>query len=59
MSDGGYQIRDQYGIHFITFALVEWIDVFARSQYAEIVVESLRFCQINKGLQIHAWSRQI
>src|SRR5690606_30159556 len=55
MSDRGYSIRDQYAIHFITFAVVQWIDVFTRKEYTDIVVDSLRFCQLNKGLRIHAW----
>jgi hypothetical protein len=41
MPEGGYQIRDQYAIHFITFAVVEWVDVFTRRDYADIVLESL------------------
>ncbi len=42
MSIGGYKIRNKEGIHFMTFAVVEWVDVFTRSQYADIVVDSLR-----------------
>ncbi len=30
MGDGGYKIRDKEGIHFITFAVTEWVDVFTR-----------------------------
>ena len=26
MSEGGYKIRDKEGIHFVSFAVVEWID---------------------------------
>ena len=37
----GYRIRNQEGIYFITFAVIEWIDVFTRKEYAEIVIESL------------------
>ncbi|HEX8546512.1 MAG TPA: transposase [Cytophagaceae bacterium] len=48
-------MRDQYAIHFLTFAVVEWVDVFARSIYSDIIVESLGYCQQNKGLNIHAW----
>jgi REP element-mobilizing transposase RayT len=55
MPEGGYQIRDQYAIHFITFAVVEWVDVFTRKDYVEIVLDSLRHCQREKGLKIHAW----
>jgi hypothetical protein len=28
MSSAGYKIRNQEGIYFITFAIVEWIDPF-------------------------------
>jgi len=55
MPTGGYQIRDQHAIHFITFSVVQWIDVFTRKTYADIVVDSLNFCIKNKGLKVHAW----
>jgi len=29
MNEGGYKIRNQAAIHFITFAVTEWIDVFS------------------------------
>jgi len=41
--------------HFITFSVVGWIDVFSREQYKELFVESLKYCQDNKGLALHAW----
>ena len=52
---GGYQIRDQNGIYFITFAVVEWVNVFTWKDYANLVVESLQYCQKEKGLIIHPW----
>src|SRR5215210_1087520 len=55
MKDDGYKIRDQYAVHFITFAVVQWIDVFTRRTYSDIVMESLRYCINNKGLKLHAW----
>ena len=55
MSDGGYKIRNQTAIHFITFAVVEWVDVFTRKQYRDIVLDSIRFCQKEKGLLLHSW----
>jgi len=42
MSDGGYKIRNKEGIHFITFAVVEWVDVFTRKEYRFVEVEFLR-----------------
>ncbi|MEL7001797.1 MAG: transposase [Bacteroidota bacterium] len=53
--DAGYKIRNEEGIYFITFAVVEWGDVFTRKQYAEIVIDSLSFCQKEKGLIIYGW----
>jgi hypothetical protein len=38
----GYKIRDQTLPHFITFTVVDWIDVFTRKTYKEdVVIESL------------------
>lgn len=50
-----YKIRDQDRIYFITFAVIYWIDVFTKSKYRKIVIESLKHCQKEKGLSIHAW----
>jgi len=55
MPVGGYKIRNPEGIHFLTFAVVEWVDVFTRRAYRDIVLESLRFCQKEKGLLVHGW----
>ncbi|WP_317043003.1 REP-associated tyrosine transposase [Solitalea longa] len=42
-------------MYFITFSVVEWVDVFSRSLYADIVIESLCYCQQYKGLVIYAY----
>ena len=55
MSDRGYIIRNQYAIHFITFSVIQWIDIFTRKVYADIVIDSLKYCKANKGLKIYAW----
>ena len=55
MSDGGYKIRNKKEVHFITFAVVESVDVFARREYRDIVIESLKYCQKDKGLLLHGW----
>ena len=55
MSDGGYKIRNQATIHFISFAVVEWVDVFTRKDYRDMVLDSIRFCQKEKGLLLHSW----
>ena len=50
-----YKFKDSSIPHFITFAVVNWIDVFSRECYKEIIVESLQFCIAKKGLNLHAW----
>jgi REP element-mobilizing transposase RayT len=55
MIEGGYKIRNQAAIHFITFAVVEWVDVFTRKEYRDIVLESIKHCQLEKGLWLHCW----
>ncbi|HEY8935521.1 MAG TPA: transposase [Cyclobacteriaceae bacterium] len=50
-----YKIRNQDCPYFITFAVEEWVDVFTRQYYKDIIVNSLKHCQQNKGLIIYAW----
>ncbi len=51
----GYQIKEQAGLHYITLQVIDWIDIFSRPIYKEIIIESLKFCQQNKGLQIFGY----
>jgi REP element-mobilizing transposase RayT len=50
-----YRFDNPDGVYFVTFAVVDWVDVFTRKHYAELVLESLRYCQESKGLEIFAW----
>ncbi len=50
-----YKFHNPEGVFFVSFAVVEWIDVFTRNEYKDIVIEALRFCQQNKGMEIFAW----
>jgi REP element-mobilizing transposase RayT len=51
----GYKIVDQEALHYVTFQVVNWVDLFTRQVYRDIVIESLKFCQVNKGLEIYAF----
>ena len=62
MSDGGYKIRNKKEVHFVTFAVVEWVDAclpagrsLHAQKYRDILIESLKFCQKEKGLLLHGW----
>lgn len=50
-----YKFRNPEGVYFISFAVKDWIDALTRSDYKNIIVESLKYCQQNKGLNIYAW----
>ncbi|XWN38111.1 MAG: transposase [Balneola sp.] len=50
-----YKFLDQTKVYFVSFAVVHWIDVFTRNRYNEVLVESLKYCQKEKGLIIYAW----
>lgn len=50
-----YKIKNPYGIYFMSFAVVEWVDVFTRPLYCHTFISSLKYCQDNKGLILYAW----
>jgi len=51
----GYQIQDQNAPYFLTFQVVYWVDIFTRKECKDIIIDSLRYCQKEKGLEIYAW----
>lgn len=50
-----YKVGEDALPHFVTFSVVGWVDVFSRESYKEIFVNSLKYCQEHKGLNLHAW----
>lgn len=54
MSDK-YKATDTNKAYFITTTVVDWIDLFTRKSMKNILVDSLKYCQKNKGLMIYAW----
>lgn len=50
-----YKVLNNDKPYFITFAVVGWINVFARKRYVDILLESIQFCQMNKGLEVYGW----
>jgi len=50
-----YKIRDQDKLYFVTFTVIQWLDVFIRREYRDIFLDSLRYCQQNKGLEVCAY----
>ena len=50
-----YRFGDQQHLHFVTFTTIHWIDVFIREEYREILVNSIKYCQNNKGLEVYGY----
>jgi hypothetical protein len=41
MGTGGYKITDQGAMYFVSFAVVNRMDVFTRKDYRDVVIESI------------------
>ncbi len=50
-----YVVKDQEAVHFVTFSVHQWVDVFTRQSYVDELIKSLQYCQKEKGLEIFAW----
>jgi putative transposase len=50
-----YKFNDQDQLYFISFSVVNWIDLFIRNEYKQIVLDSWKYCQTHKGLEIYSW----
>ncbi len=49
-----YTIREPGGPYFITGTVVNWLPIFTRKSYLDILLDSLRFCRQRKGLKLYA-----
>jgi REP element-mobilizing transposase RayT len=43
------------GLYFISFSVVGWADVFVRRKYQDILIESIKFCQLKKNLKLYCY----
>ena len=50
-----YKFANPEGVYFVTFAVVHWVDIFTRSCYSDILLDSFRYCIKEKGLSIHGY----
>ena len=49
-----YNIRPDKS-YFMTLTVVDWIDVFTRLNHKMLLIDSLKYCQCEKGLNIFDW----
>ena len=50
-----YKFVDNRAIYFTSSTVVGWSDVFTRDIYKNILLESIKHCQLKQGLIIRAW----
>jgi hypothetical protein len=50
-----WKVHNQNSLHFVSFVVVGWIDVFTRVEYKEILIDNFKYCQENKGLELFGW----
>ena len=41
--------------YFITFTVINWLDIFLKEGYTNILIDSIKYCQQNKGLEVYAY----
>lgn len=54
MSDK-YKLSEKEKAYFLTMTVVGWIDIFTHKNHKMKIVDSLKYCQKNKGLSIFGW----
>ncbi|NOZ47821.1 MAG: transposase [Chlorobi bacterium] len=50
-----YKFRDQTKPYFVTLTIVNWIDLFIRKEFSNAFLDSVKYCQREKGLIVYAW----
>jgi putative transposase len=55
MTSDNWFLNDQNATYFLTFTIVDWVDVFTRKEHKIVITDSLNYCIENKGLEVFAW----
>ncbi|ARV11916.1 transposase [Gilvibacter sp. SZ-19] len=50
-----YKFHNPTAAYFVSFATVNWVDVFTRAVYFNVLAKSLSFCRANKGMEVYAF----
>ena len=55
MQQGQKQNLKSDKAYYITMTVVGWVDIFTRKNHRDTIIESLKYCQKEKGLIIFAY----
>lgn len=50
-----YKFHNKSGLYFVSFATVNWIDVFTRQVYFDVLLESVNYCRKEKGMELYCY----
>ena len=50
-----YQIHKQDAAYFMTLTTIEWVDVFIRNEYKQLICDSLNYCLDKKGIEVFCY----
>jgi REP element-mobilizing transposase RayT len=50
-----YKFKNSEGLYFVSFAVINWIDVFTRNEYKDIVLDALSYAMEQKAMRVFAW----
>jgi REP element-mobilizing transposase RayT len=50
-----YKFAEKDGAYFVSFATINWIDVFTRDLYFSTITESLAYCRKEKGMELYGY----
>ena len=45
-----YKFHNPSSPYFVSFSVVEWLDIFTRNEYKDNLIDSLKYCQNEKGM---------
>jgi putative transposase len=50
-----YKFHNKSGLYFVSFATVNWIDVFTRQVYFDVLAESISYCRKEKDMVLYCY----
>ncbi|AXG71766.1 hypothetical protein KORDIASMS9_04024 [Kordia sp. SMS9] len=50
-----YKFYNKNGLYFVSFATVNWIDVFTRQMYFDVLAASVNYCRAEKGMELYCY----
>lgn len=50
-----YTITDPNGVYFLTFTVVDWVDLFTRPAYRDVLIDNLNFYHRQRGLRTYGY----